>query len=203
MNTRNVLALGLLFVMGSIGPRESFSQADPFWLNSWNEAQRNRPEVMASSGRIAAANEPGTPFLIQGRVVEPDGRTPARAVVVHAYHRDQGGFDFGKNDRELTTWRLQGWVKTDAQGRFELRTIRPAPDHMGREGAHIHFTLESPTFGRQWAPTVFLSDDTLVTKRTREQSAAAGEFGWVRDVELAEGVQRIDVKFRLKEKADF
>jgi protocatechuate 3,4-dioxygenase beta subunit len=74
---------------------------------------------------------------------------------------------------------------------------------MGRDGSHIHFTLESPTFGRQWAPTVYLSDDALVTKRRREQSAAAGEFGWVRDVESVEGVQRIDVKFRLKEKADF
>ena len=186
-----------------VGPRESFGQADPFWLRSWNEAQRSRPERMASSARIASAPEPGIPFVIQGQVFEPDGRTPARGIVVHAYHRDQDGFDFGLNDRELTTWRLQGWASTDAQGRFEFRTIRPAPDHMGREGAHVHLTLESPKFGRQWARTVYFSDDPLVSTKIREQSAALGEFGWVRDVEVDEGVHHTDVKIRLKEKADF
>jgi protocatechuate 3,4-dioxygenase beta subunit len=158
---------------------------------------------MTSSGRIAPAGEPGIPLQISGMVVEPDGRTPAEGVVVHAYHRDQRGFDFGLNDRELTTWRLQGWVRTDARGRFEFRTIRPAPDHLGREGAHVHFTVESAKFGRQWAPTVFFSDDPRVTAKMREQSAAAGEFGWVRDITVANGVQRIDVKIRLKKERDF
>jgi protocatechuate 3,4-dioxygenase, beta subunit len=123
--------------------------------------------------------------------------------VVHAYHRDHEGFDFGANDRELTTWRLQGWVITDDRGRFEFQTIRPAPDHMGRGGAHVHFTLESQKFGRQWAPTVYFSDDPLIPKGTREESASAGDFGWVRDVEVVNGVQRIHVKVQLKEKADF
>jgi protocatechuate 3,4-dioxygenase, beta subunit len=192
-----------LLAVGAFGCRESLGQADPFWLRSWNEAQQSRPARMASMARIASAAEPGIPFVIRGQVVEPDGRTPAEAVVVHAYHRDQDGFDFGPDDRALTTWRLQGWVRTDARGRFEFQTIRPAPDHMGREGAHVHFTLESPAFGRQWARTVYFSDDPLVTNRVREQSAAAGEFGWVRDIKLVDGVQRIDVKIRLKEKSDF
>lgn len=193
----------LLIVLGLLVVPESLSQADPFWLRSWNEAQQTRPERMSSAGRIASATEPGIPLVIEGQVVAPDGRTPAEAVVVHAYHRDQDGFDFGPNDRALTTWRLQGWVRTDGRGRFEFRTIRPAPDHMGRAGAHIHFTVESATFGRQWAPTTYFADDPLVNDRTRQQSAAAGEFGWVRDVKTDGGAQRITVKIRLKEKADF
>jgi protocatechuate 3,4-dioxygenase, beta subunit len=197
------VSVWLLMALGAFASRESLSQADPFWLRSWNEAQQSRPERMASAGRIASATEPGVPLVIQGQVVKPDGRTPAEGVVVHAYHRDQRGFDFGLNDREMTTWRLQGWVRTDARGRFEFQTIRPAPDHMGREGAHVHFTSVSPEFGRQWARTVYFSDDPRVTNRTREQSAAAGEFGWVRDVELIDGVQHIQVKIRLKEENDF
>jgi protocatechuate 3,4-dioxygenase beta subunit len=158
---------------------------------------------MASTGRIAAVMEPGTPLVIRGQVFEPDGRTPARGVVIHAYHRDKDGFDFGPNDRALTTWRLQGWVRTDAQGRFEFQTIRPAPDAMGREGAHVHFTMESQELGKQWAPTIFFSDDPLVTEKAREESAEAGEFGWVRDINVVDGIQRTDVKIRLKDKADF
>lgn len=203
MKFPKALIVSVIIIIGALCSHEALSQADPFWLRSWNEAQQSRPEQITSKSRIASATEPGTPLLIRGRVVEPDGQTPAQGIVVHAYHRDQQGFDFGPNDHALTTWRLQGWAKTDAQGRFEFETIRPAPDHMGREGAHIHFTLESPRLGRQWARTVYLSDDPLVTKRTREQSAEAGEFGWVREVKVVEGVQRIDVKIRLKEKADF
>jgi protocatechuate 3,4-dioxygenase beta subunit len=199
---RYALCIFILFV-NAFGCREGLSQVDPFWLRSWNEAQRSRPERMASTGRIAAVTEPGTPLVIRGQVFEPDGRTPARAVVIHAYHRDKDGFDFGPNDRALTTWRLQGWVRTDAQGRFEFQTIRPAPDAMGREGAHVHFTMESQELGKQWAPTIFFSDDPLVTEKAREESAEAGEFGWVRDINVVDGIQRTDVKIRLKDKADF
>jgi protocatechuate 3,4-dioxygenase, beta subunit len=200
---RDAISVCLLFFVSFFGSRESLSQADPFWLKSWNEAQRSRPERMASTGRIASAIEPGIPLIIRGQVIAPDGRTPAQGVVIHAYHRDRDGFDFGPDDRALTTWRLQGWVRTDEQGRFEFRTIRPAPDHMGRDAAHVHFTVESQDFGRQWAPTIYFSDDPLVSKKTRQRSAEAGEFGWVRHVTVADGVQHTDVKIRLKEKPDF
>ena len=157
---------------------------------------------MKSSGKIAAENEPGIPLIIHGRVFRPDDK-PADGVIVHAYHRDHDGFEFGPNDNSLTTWRLQGWVQTDVEGRFELRTIRPAPDHLDREGAHIHFTLESSDFGRQWAPKVFLSDDPLVTANQRQRSEEAGEFSWVQEVQTVDSVQHLDVRIRLKEKADF
>ena len=203
MKIQRVTLISVLILVGTAcTPSESQGQADPCWLRSWNEAEEDRPLTMTSSGRIAAENEPGIPLFIHGRVFEPDG-TSARGVVVHAYHRDRDGFDFGPNDDALTTWRLQGWVETDAEGRFEFHTIRPAPDHLGREGAHIHFTLVSGDFGRQWAPTVYLADDPLVTSDERSRSKESGQFGWVRGVETADGVQHVDVRIRLKEKADF
>jgi protocatechuate 3,4-dioxygenase, beta subunit len=76
---------------------------------------------------------------------------------------------------------LQGWARTDGEGRFEFLTVRPAPDHLGREKAHIHITLESQEFGRQWAPTVILPDHP---------------------VEI-DNVQQIAVSIRLRQKADF
>lgn len=203
MTTAKATVVKWLVLASALGSQCALGQADPFWLKSWNEAQRSRPTQMNSTGRIAPAVEPGTPLSIQGLIVEPDGRTPAQGVIVHAYHRDQQGFDFGKDDRELTTWRLQGWARTDTRGAFRFETIRPAADHMGREGAHVHFTLESAEHGRQWANTIFLSDDPQLSKKVRQQSATEGEFSRVRDVETVDGSQRITVKFRLKEKADF
>lgn len=203
MNTlRFTLASVVILIGAAFAPSESRSQADPSWLKSWNEAEESRPLSITSSGRIATETEPGIPFVVHGQVFQPDG-TPADRVVVHAYHRDRDGFDFGSNDNSLTTWRLQGWAKTDSEGRFEFQTIRPAPDHLGREGAHIHFTLVSDDFGRQWAPTVYLADDPMVTPTQHRRSKEAGQFGWVHEVIVADGVQHIDVRIRLREKPDF
>lgn len=203
MKIRRITPISLLILVGmACAPSEGLGQADPSWLRSWNEAEDSRPLTLASSARIAADGEAGAPLIVHGQVLEPGG-APAAGVVIHAYHRDHAGFDFGANDDALATWRLQGWVETDLEGRFEFRTIRPAPDHLGREGAHIHFTLVSDDHGRQWAPTVFLADDTLVTAEQRRLSRAAGKFGSVRAVETKAGVQHVEVHFRLKEMADF
>ena len=183
-------------------PQNSNAQVDPAWLRSWNEAVENQPANIASQSRIASEDEAGEPFIIQGQVYTPDGK-PANGVVVHAYHRDEDGFDFGPNDRATSTWRLQGWVETDENGQFEFRTIKPRADHMGREAAHIHFTTVSDAFGRQWAPKVFLSDDPLVTDKQRKKSAKAGDFGKVRKVQTQNGIQYIQVNIRLKDQADF
>jgi protocatechuate 3,4-dioxygenase, beta subunit len=199
---RNNTVVALALLLGAMSA-VCIAQVDPFWMRSWNEAQKSRPPELHATARIAPESEPGTPLIIHGVVVEPDGRTPARGVVVHAYHRDQKGFDFGANDSASSTWRLQGWAKTDDAGRFEFKTIRPAPDNMDREGAHVHFTLEAGTRGRQWAHMVFLADDRRVTARQREQSAAAGEFAWVKQPRIINGVQSMDVRIRLKEEADF
>ena len=198
MKLRMILVLAVM----ALASTESRGQADPDWLKSWNEAQAKRPATMTSRVKIGAEDEPGIPLIIRGKVLESNG-TPASGVVVHAYHRDSEGLDFGPNDNTLITWRLQGWVQTDPEGQFEIETIRPAPDHLGREGSHIHFTLDSHQFGRQWAPTVYLADDPRVTEELRQRSKEAGHLGWVRDVNIADGVQHINVNFRLKESADF
>lgn len=178
-HARTLLLCAVL--VAACSPRESAGQADPYWMRSWNEAQATRPAAMSSRSRIAPAEEPGAPLVVRGQVLEPGGRAPAAGIVVHAYHRDSQGFDFGPGDRATSTWRLQGWAKTDAEGRFEFRTIRPAPDHLGREGPHVHITLESPQFGRQWTPILYLKDRT----------------------EAIDGVQYVSVTLQLKRTGDF
>jgi len=181
MPATRLLLASLVVMAGACGVAGSADRADPYWMRSWNEAQASRPSSMASQSRIAPQDEPGVPLVLRGQVFLPDGRAPAPDVVVHAYHRDAQGFDFGPGDTALTTWRLQGWARTDAEGRFEFRTIRPAPDHLGREGPHIHITLESRQFGRQWAPILFLTDN----------------------VQTIDAVQYVTARIQLKNKGEF
>jgi protocatechuate 3,4-dioxygenase beta subunit len=119
------------------------------------------------------------------------------------YHRDHAGYDFGANDKELTTWRLQAWAKTDEEGKFEFRTIRPAPDHLGREGGHFHFTTVSSEFGKQWMQKIYFLDDHKISNHEKQRSAAQGKFSWLKEVKTLDGIQHIDVAFKLKQQADF
>ena len=180
----------------------SYGQVDPTWLKHWNEAMGSRPAVIDSESRIASADEPGQPLIIHGKIMDPDGN-PAPNVIIHSYHRDNEGFDFGANDNSTSTWRIQGWAKTDKNGSFTFHTIRPAPDHLGREGGHIHFTLISNDYGKQWAPKVFFADDKMVTAKQRKASAERGEFGNVLDIRKTDDGQEVVVKFKLKTEADF
>lgn len=182
---------------------KSYGQVDPEWLKSWNQAVDLRPETLSYSTVVVSQDEPGIPLVVHGQIFKPNGREVANNVVIHMYHRDHAGFDFGLNDNSLTTWRLQGWAKTNAEGKFEFHTIRPAADYIGREGGHIHFTLISDEFGKQWAHKIHFLDDPKVAEKEKQQSAAKGQFSWVKEVKTHAGIQHIDVAIKLKEKADF
>lgn len=182
---------------------KSQGQVDPEWLKSWNQAVESRPKNLSSSSIIVSQDEPGVPLVVHGQIFKPNGHEVANNTLIHLYHRDHTGFDFGLNDNELSTWRLQGWAKTDAQGKFEFHTIRPAPDHIGREGGHFHFTVVSIEFGKQWAQKIHFFDDPKISDREKQLSAASGQFGWLKEVKTFDGIQHIDVAIKLKEKADF
>ena len=82
------------------------------------------PVSVSSVGIIGTASEPGERLVFNGQVFAPDGVTPASGVIVYAYQTDSNGHY--QNDANGVA-RLHGWTKTDAQGRFEFRTIRPGP----------------------------------------------------------------------------
>lgn len=159
------------------------------WARQWESAQRERPGVLSSVGRIAPASEPGTPLIIHGRVYQRDGSTPAAGIVVFAYHTDATGVYHAAGG---SGWRLRGWAKSDSEGRFELRTIRPAPYPRGGAAAHIHVTVEAPEPKARWADGILFLDDPIVSEADRRDSAAKGRFGTVRPVALLAGVQHVD-----------
>ena len=200
MRLSHLLLLSIVLQIAFTGT--SLGQVDPSWLRSWNLAQEQRPSELKSVARIADEEEPGIDLVIRGQVVKPDG-TPASGVVIHAYHRDEEGLEFGRRDSALETWKLQGWAKSDSEGRFEFQTIRPSPDHLGREASHIHFTVESKEFGRQWAPKVFLSDDPLLTEKDRQRAKEPNARYPIVEVRTVLGVQHIDVRIPLKKTGDF
>ena len=149
---------------------------------------------------LVPAGEPGTPLRVTGQVVRPDGVTPAAGVVLYLH---QTGSD-GLYAREAgSPPRLRGWLRTDAEGRYEYRTIRPAPYPSRTIPAHIHTQLWGEGVPRQWNHDLRFADDELVDEAERDASRAAGRFAWLctpaRD---PDGTLHCTQDLRLKSRAD-
>jgi catechol 1,2-dioxygenase len=84
---------------------------------------------------IAPPAEPGTRLIIRGRVLAPDCTTPLGGAVLDVWQADAGG--------SYHDDRLRGRIRTDAQGRYELHSIRPGAYRIGdrHRPAHIHVTV--------------------------------------------------------------
>jgi protocatechuate 3,4-dioxygenase beta subunit len=124
---------------------------------------------------IAGPEEPGERLVVRGQVFAPDGEKPVPGVVLYAYHTDQGG----RYARLGWTPRLRGWVRTDAQGRYEYRTIRPGA-YPGRDtAAHVHVQLWGAGYEPQYSTDLLFADDPLIGEGERERSRAAGRFAHV------------------------
>jgi protocatechuate 3,4-dioxygenase beta subunit len=133
MNMRLSLSLvTLLITTATLGAQ------DVEYQRAVERAQQQRPATLTSTARIAPTSEPGSPLIVHGQLLNIDG-SPAAGGVVFAYHTDRAGL-YDKRENGPHSWRLRGWVKTGADGRFTFETIRPGSYPNSNNPPHIHFT---------------------------------------------------------------
>lgn len=125
---------------------------------------------------LATTEEPGEPLVLSGIVRRPGGTAPAANVVLYFHHTDaQGLYVPAEGQRHARRHgRLRGWARTDAQGRFSLRTIRPAPYPDEALPAHIHIFVEEPGKNVYYIDEVRFLDDPLVTAAVRASDEGRG-----------------------------
>lgn len=175
--------------------------ADPLPDCEYCGAADAPPESQLSwTAVIAPPAEPGERLIVSGVVYEPDGRTPVPGALMYAYHTDATGVypraseERGNSRRH---GRLRAWLVTDAQGRYQFETIRPAPYPDSTIAAHIHATLTRDGQSERWIEDFLFEDDRLVTDRQRRDSEAEGRFGFVlRTTPDAEGTLRAERDIR-------
>ncbi|HEY6253608.1 MAG TPA: hypothetical protein VI685_26930 [Candidatus Angelobacter sp.] len=159
------------------------------------------PVSVSSVGIIGSPGEPGERLFVSGQVFAPDGVTPASNVIVYAYQTDSSG---NYQNDENGVARLHGWAKTDAQGRFEFRTIRPAPYPGHAIPAHIHFHIYGGGYPLQWTEELRFADDPLLKPDQIGSSAAMGRFGGIQSVSRSsDGTQRCSFNIRASKTTNY
>jgi protocatechuate 3,4-dioxygenase beta subunit len=165
------------------------------FIRALERAQQDRPASVASRARIASADEPGTPLVIHGRLFAADERTPVAGAIVFAYHTDREGH-YNQPGSAPHTWRIRGWSRTDADGRFEFQTIRPGAYPSRNIPAHVHFTVFNGS-ERFHAGELQFEDDAILRDGDRSRSRARGAFGPIRPVRREANVEQVDVSLKL------
>ena len=133
MNIRVASSLITLLITSA-----ALAAQDVEYIRAVERAQQQRPASLKASGRIAPSSEPGSPLIIHGQLLSVDG-SPGAGAVVFAYQTDRGGL-YDARENGPHSWRLRGWVKTDANGRFTFETIRPGSYPNSNNPPHVHFT---------------------------------------------------------------
>ncbi|MBX2922234.1 MAG: hypothetical protein KF746_08590 [Chitinophagaceae bacterium] len=69
----------------------------------------------------------------------------------------------GMDERAKRHGYIRGWVKTDTNGRYMIRTIRPAPYPDDVLPAHIHLSVKEPDVANEYyTDEINFDDDTLL-----------------------------------------
>ena len=142
----------------------------------------NMPSSLTSTMAISEDNEPGDKLVISGTIFKADGKTPYPGVILYAFHTDSEGL-YSKKGTEtgVQKWhgRLHGWCKTDANGFYEIQTIRPARYPDNSMPAHIHAAVRTDKGKPIWISDYVFSDDSLVDEKYLSSIPEIGGTGVV------------------------
>lgn len=153
-----VLAIGLTFAACS-RPAAADKTTDP---PSW-------------STKIVADNEPGDPLIVSGTIFSPEGKQPLAGITLYVYQTDATGV-YTTSGGENRGTRIRGVMRTNAQGRYEFRTIKPGSYPNSRNPAHIHAYVSGPGYPEYWIDEYHFADDPFVSSEDKQKASAQGTF---------------------------
>jgi protocatechuate 3,4-dioxygenase beta subunit len=124
---------------------------------------------------LCSDKEPGQPLIVSGTIYGPDGRTPMEGINLFVYQTDATGVytTSGGNNRNT---RLHGAMRSNAEGRYEFRTIKPGSYPGSTNPAHIHAYVSGPGYPEYSIDEFLFEDDRFVSDEQKRTAAAQGSF---------------------------
>jgi protocatechuate 3,4-dioxygenase, beta subunit len=119
--------------------------------------------------------EGGEKMIIRGIVYQSDGRTPAENVIIYYWHTDNKGLYTAVQEMDQKAkdhGYLRGWVKTDAEGRYAIYTMKPAPYPSRTLPAHVHFSIKEPDVANEYyIDDINFNGDPILTNYLKKYPA--------------------------------
>ncbi|MCQ4167708.1 dioxygenase family protein [Tahibacter harae] len=132
------------------------------------------PDQNPSRLFLARPDESGEPMTLQGRVIDPSGQ--ARAGVILYVHQTNHEGRYPEHDapgnlgREARRHgRLRGWVRSDAEGRYAIDTLRPGSYPDSNIPQHIHMQVIEPGCFTYLIDDVLFTDDPKLSRAYRDR----------------------------------
>lgn len=104
---------------------------------------------------------------ISGVIYQSDGVTPAKGVILYVNQPDENGdFQMKRDEHRKRYVHHQGWIKTDADGRYTLYTFMPGKYLYAKELKKIHRVIKEPGKPEYEINSFFFNDDPLIPELT-------------------------------------
>jgi protocatechuate 3,4-dioxygenase beta subunit len=145
-----------------------------------NLATEEKDEIKQETWKtvIPPADESGDRLIVSGIVYSKDGNTANEGLNVHVYHTDMYGY-YSKDGENESRHRLKGDMITNAEGKYQFRTIKPGAYPSGNIPAHIHFVISGDNIPEQQYELLF-EGDPLISERTKKQANGQDAFFQIR-----------------------
>ena len=132
------------------------------------------PDNVSWRTAFPIAKDDGEPMIISGTVFKADGKTPEPNTLIYFYHTDKFGI-YGR-EGQPKHGRFRGWMLTDAKGRYEFASIRPASYPNSTQSQHVHMTITTLDSREDWIDSILFEGDKFLTERERRSSGKRGGF---------------------------
>ncbi|MDP1909602.1 MAG: hypothetical protein Q8K85_14990 [Hyphomicrobium sp.] len=171
-----------LLMVGACRALSANARADLYDCEGCEAATERAPGNLTWDVDIARGTL-GEPLILDGTIVQPDGRTRASGVVIYMHQTNAQGLY--ANGSPETVWsrrhgRLRGWALTDAKGRYRFATIKPAPYPDMTLPAHIHLYISEPGRRPYYVDDVVFDGEHKVDAAYRARQQLRGGSGIVR-----------------------
>lgn len=122
------------------------------------------PEIISSEHTSIGWETGNQKLMLTGKVFQPDGKTPAPGVIIYYWHTDDEGLysSNSQTPKEVKEHgKLRGWVKSDKNGRYTIKTSRPAAYPNDKIPQHIHLSIKEPDISNEYYADLYFDDDPL------------------------------------------
>lgn len=122
------------------------------------------PEQILSEHTSLGWTEGKQKLILKGKVFQLDEKTPASDVIIYYWHTDDKGLYSSNNQTAKHAQehgKLRGWVKSDQDGNYTIKTTRPAAYPNDNIPQHIHLSIKEPNIANEYYADLYFDDDPL------------------------------------------